>query len=196
MPKIWLGILLGIVAMSAVSVRAVSLCDQTDTISSHYCSYSSSTLYLGSGDRLPSFTVPRDGRSLSPISGMSMLGFDANFPGSHSSVASLVKVADTRLPSFAGRQAFGEGGIGGAYGIGTGLLSNFVPDGWYRRPAGDGWGRFQRPLYVGSLVTGDDPISSPLDPTPEPMTLVLFGSGFFLIALLMRRRALAAREES
>lgn len=169
-------------------------------MTSRYCSFASSRLYREDAGSSPSFTVVRDGRSLAPALGLHMLSFEANFPGSHSGVASLVKVADSGLPSFAGRQGFGEGGSGGTYGIGAGILSSFVPDGWFRRPSADGWVRFQHSWYVGSTGTatgtGFSTVTSPLDPTPEPMTLVLFGSGLLLIAFFVRRRTLSVRKDN
>jgi hypothetical protein len=197
MRNTFLGIVLSILALPAVSARAGSVCGSAGaSLGSRYCSFASPMLYLRGGENLPSFTVGRDGRALAPVLGMHLLSFDASFPGSHSGVASLVKVADSGMPSYAGRQGFGEGGNGGAYGVGT--LSNFVPDGWYRRPSADGWVRFPHAGYVGSTSTGTGftTLSAPLDPTPEPMTLLLFGSGLFLIAFLARRRTLDAREDS
>lgn len=155
--------------------------------------------YFRGGDITPSFAVIRDGRTLDPVLSMHLLSFDASFPGSYSGKASLVKMADSGLTSHAGRQGFGEGGSGGTYGIGTGILSNFVPDGWYRRPSGDGWIRFQHSWYVGHTGTGygaTDVDPQPLATTPEPVTLVLFGTGLLLIAFLARRRTLAAREDT
>jgi len=194
MGKALLGIILSLLALPAVSARASTVCGSAGvSAGSRYCSLASSRLYREDGGNSPSFSVVRDGRTLAPVLGMRMLSFDASFPGNHTGVASLVKVAASGLPFHAGRQGFGEGGNGGTYGIGTGVLSNFVPDGWYRRPSGDGWVRFQHSWYVGSTGTGYNTTPSPLDPTPEPMTLVLFGSGLLLIAFLVRRRALAAR---
>ena len=166
---------------------------------SRYCSFSSSGLYFGSGKDSPSFAVVRDGRTLAPVLSSNLLRFNASFTGKHSGMASFVEAAWSALPSSAGRQLGLEGYGGGTSGMGVGIFSTYFPDGWYRHTSGDGWSRYHRSWDLGytGFSTRDPVVTSPLaTTTPEPITLVLFGTGLLLIAFLARRRAGSVREDT
>jgi len=197
MQKALLGVLLGLLALPATSARATSVCGPGGAAAtSRYCSFSSSGLYFGSGKDSPSFAVVRDGRTLAPVLSSNLLRFNATFTGKHSGVASFVE-AGSAIPSQPGRQWGRDGDGAGTYGMGVGIFSTYVPDGWYRRPSGDGWGRYHRSWdsgYTGFSTL--DPVATPLATTPEPITLVLFGTGLLLIAFLARRRAGSVREDT
>jgi hypothetical protein len=193
MKKAALAFLFGMLVLPAASARASSICPANAPAESRYCTISSSAITVGSGS--PFFAVNRDGRGLGTLLGMSMFSFNATYTGKFGGVSSLVATAGSKLPSAPGRQGIGsEGDGGGAYGLSSSMFGS-APDGWFRHPSSDGWVRYQGswdPGYSGSNLLNTS--SDPLDPTPEPVTLVLFGTGLFLIAFLARRAG-AARED-
>jgi hypothetical protein len=197
--KAVLWILPGIPALPATSARASRLYSSGGpAVASRYCSFSSSVPYLAGGNSFPYFTVARDGQTLAPILSLDLLGFNASFGGSHLGVASLVEGAGSGPREWAGRQGNGEGG-GRGIGDGTGNFSNFFQDSGHGRSVADGWTRGRG--YWGFEPTGFNPNIQTSDPTPlavtpDPFTLLLFGTGLFLNAFLARYRAGPLREGS
>jgi hypothetical protein len=187
MQKVIFGLLLGMLILPAASARASSVCPANAPSESRYCAISSSMITGGSGS--PFFAVNRDGLGLAPLLGMEMFSFNGTFTGKFAGTSSLVEPAGSRLPSAAGRQGIGSEGEGaGAYGMSSSIFGT-SPDGWFRHPSADGWFRYHGswdPGYSGSNFQNVS-IAGPLDPTPEPFSLVLFGTGLLLIAFLARR---------
>ncbi len=175
-----------LILLPVASARAGSICPANAPAESGYCAISPSTITGVSGS--PFFAVNRDGRGIAPLLGMEMFSFNATFTGKFAGVSSLVEAAGSRLPSAPGRQGIGsEGEGGGAYGMASSIFGS-APDGWFRHPSADGWFRYHGSWdsgYSGSSLGNDS--SAPLDPTPEPFTLALFGTGLLLIAFLARR---------
>lgn len=186
MKRALIGVLFGLLAVPIAWAGASNPCATgLPASSSTYCSFSSSTLALPTGN--PNFAMNRQGWP-SALLGTRMLNFMATFHGNHFGTANSGGAVSFVLPEQAGRLWGGEGAGGGA-GIGPGFFSNGAPDGWYRRPPIDSWFRFPvtwNPNFTG-FNTGD-PGTSPLGETPEPLTLALFGTGLLLIALISRRR--------
>jgi hypothetical protein len=193
MQKAALGMLLGMLILPAASARASGICPANAPVESSYCAISPASVSVVSGS--PFFSVSRDGRGIVPLMGTEMFSFNATFAGKFAGVSSLVETAGSRLPSAPGRQGLGgEGEGGGAYGMSSSIFGS-SPDGWFRHPSADGWFRYQgswNPGYSGSGLVNYS--SDPLDPTPEPFTLVLFGTGLFFIAFLARRTGVSRED--
>ena len=186
-------ILLSMLAVSAASARAGAVCPAwIPGAARGYCSLSASAPF--SVGR-PSFAVLGVSRSLVPATGMDALTFNVTFSQGSFGVASFFKKIDPLAAGMPGRQTNGSDGNGV---FGGGYFFNNAPDGWFHRPSGDGWLRYHRNWSFGYSGSGANSQAGSLDTTPEPLTLVLFGTGLLFIAFLARRRAakVSAGEQS
>lgn len=191
--RVVLTFFVALLALPVASARAGNLCTAIGwSASSTFCSLESSTALLPGQPTSPSFLMVGHSGMLFPVARANPLNFGATFPVSRG--LSSTEPVSMRVSSQAGRQLSGEGGGGVSGGVGVSL--NGAPDGWFRGSPADGGTRFRLPYNpnLTGYVYGSDP--APLDETPEPLTLALFGTGLLLIALVVRRQhSLSARGE-
>jgi hypothetical protein len=182
-------------ALPAVSARASSLCGSGAPVaSSAYCEFSSPVSYLARRGSLPSFDSSRNDPGLTPILSTQLLSFNATFGKSHLALADILEGPSSGPTEWAGRQDYGDGGSAGSIdgeSFSKGIVRLF-PDGDYGHPwkgvwvYGHNFWEFGSSSGTNSGVQDPDP--GPLAATPEPVGLLLFGTGLVLLAFLTRRR--------
>lgn len=182
-------------ALAAIPVRANGLC-WTGKLAGPggECALEPvGSLAAGSGPA-PVFEFARQVRDVIPLQLPNPLRFQAVFASSPFGSTSVVAMAGAPLTGAAGRQSFaGADGTGGFGGVG--VFSGLVGDGGYWRPTGDGLYRLKRSWGSGTMGFWDAS-STQLDDTPEPFTLLLFGTGLLMIAFFAKWRFGAAGRKS
>jgi hypothetical protein len=154
-----------VVVLFAGSARASNLCGSVGSTASKYCSLSPSRLYLQDSSSLPRFALFDN--HLFPVAGL------ASRPMSDEGM---------------GRGPLTNNGVNNFF-----KLSFYGGYGrWWRN---DGWTWSQGYSDSGSsdLNLDGTNVDPPLADTPEPFTLLLFGTGLLAISFLVWRRNIRTR---
>ena len=187
MKRIILSAVLIVFALPALSARASDLCSvgKFNGLGGR-CSFEPPSALAAGSVIAPVFALTGQGRDLTPLPFLRSFSFQAAFTGSHFGSTSVVASSKALFSGLPGRPSFaGADGVGGIDNVG--IFSGFGGDDWFRHPTGDGWYRLKYTWGPGTMGFWD-PSPNQLDDTPEPFTLLLFGTGLLMIAFLARHR--------
>lgn len=188
MKKELLFLFLGIMAFAVTPLRASSSCGSVGQVSSPGCALSAGSGYYGA--TTPTFVVSNDGAVLNPVALAPSFTIGATIGGG--GVGMVVSSGSTQLeagPRNSGGTANGGYSDGGAPGFSKVFFKSDHGQRWGIGWTWDhGYSGSGEPGWQGLNSGGDTLNADPLAVTPEPFTLLLFGTGLILMALLMWRR--------
>lgn len=186
-------LILGSLVFAATPLLAGSPCNSVMAVSGHNCALSAQGAYYDTAK--PSFVLSGDGSELNPVSLSPSVTFGATI--NDRNVGMVVALASNDL-SARQIEAGPWVGTGTAHGdLGDGIFPTFSKV-FFNKGNGQRWGAgwtwdhgfWGSDDSDGNGITSNNgwQNSDPLAVTPEPFTLLLFGTGLILMALLMWRR--------
>lgn len=180
MKKEFLFLLLGMLAFAVTPLRASSSCGSVGEGTSPGCALSTGAGYYGT--TAPSFVVSHDGAVLDPVA----LGPSFTLSATIGDHGVGMAVGPSGAVGGGANGRFSEGGYPAFFKVffNTGDGPRWA-SGWTWAHGFSGVGEPGSEGFTPSINTGG---SDPLAVTPEPFTLLLFGTGLLLIAFVVWRR--------